>query len=102
MHKPSNKMIIRLIPGSELRLRQVAEPQTDDEPTVFQLVWWSLRTTCHFANLYYHPSAPFGSSRYCYTADLLDERGTVCASIPLHSFSMRDAALEVVETKICF
>lgn len=100
MLKPSNKMIIRLIPGSELRLHRVAEPKTDAEPVVFQMVWQSLRTTYHFANLYHYPSAPLGSPRY--TAELLDEAGTVSASIPLQSFTARNAALEVVEAKVCF
>ena len=96
MSKPNNEMIIHLMSGDELRLHRVA----DAEPVVFQMVWQSLRTTYHFANLYHYPSAPLGSPRY--TAELLDEAGTVSASIPLQSFTARNAALEVVEAKVCF
>ena len=100
MSKPNNEMIIHLTSGDKLRLHRVAEPKTDTEPVVFQMVWQSLRTTYHFANLYHYPSAPRGSPRY--TAELLDEAGTVSASIPLQSFTARNAALEVVEAKVCF
>ncbi len=100
MSKPNNEMIIHLTSGDKLRLHRVAETQTDAEPVVFQMVWQSLRTTYHFANLYHYPSASFGSPRY--TAELLDEAGTVSASILLQSFTARNAALEVVEAKVCF
>ena len=64
MSKPNNEMIIHLTSGDKLRLHRVAEPKTDAEPVVFQMVWQSLRTTYHFANLYHYPSAPLGSPRY--------------------------------------
>lgn len=47
MSKPNNEMIIHLTSGDKLRLHRVAEPQTDAEPVVFQMVWQSLRTTYH-------------------------------------------------------
>lgn len=100
MLKSNNEMVIHLTSGDKLRLHRVAEPQTDTEPVVFQMVWQSLRTTYRFANLYHYPSAPLGSPRY--TAELLDEEGMVSASIPLQSFTVRNAALEVVEVKVCF
>ena len=55
MSKPNNEMIIHLTSGDKLRLHRVAEPKTDTEPVVFQMVWQSLRTTYHFANLYHYP-----------------------------------------------
>lgn len=100
MSKQNNEMSISLTSSDKLRLRRVAEPQTDAEPVILQLIWQSQRTTYHFANLYHYPSVPLGSPRY--TAELLDEAGTVSASIPLQSFTARNAALEVVEAKVCF
>ena len=38
MSKPNNEMIIHLTSGDKLRLHRVAEPKTDTEPVVFQMV----------------------------------------------------------------
>ncbi len=83
MLKSNNEIIIHFTSGDKLRLRRVAEPQTDADPVIFQMIWQSLRTTYHFANLYHYPSALLGLPHY--RAELLDEAGTVSAFIPLQS-----------------
>lgn len=100
MLKSNNEIIIHFTPGDKLQIRRVAEPQTDADPVVFQMVWQSLRTTYHFANLYHYSSASLGLPHY--RAELLDEAGAVSASIPLQSSTVRTAAIEVIEAKICF
>lgn len=47
MSKQNNEMSISLTSGDKLRLRRVAEPQTDAEPVILQLIWQSQRTTYH-------------------------------------------------------
>mgnify|MGYP000071381856 FL=1 len=97
MTRSNNEFVIHLTLGDKIRLHRMPESQDLNAPVVWQVIWKSLRTIYHFANIRYLPS-PQGR----FTAELVDETGIVIAQFPLQSISLRNAALEVIETKVCF
>lgn len=89
------ELIIHLSPGDKIKLCR--DKPSNDNAILWRVFWQSLRTSYHFANLWQYPS-PKGH----YAAELIDEMGTVIAQIPLQSTTLCNAALEIVETKVCF